>query len=67
MRIRRTVIVLLLTSLALLALAGPASAGGQPTPPPDWMGVAVVALSVPIVAFFIWVVVIGISPRRRRR
>lgn len=67
MRIRRAMIVVLSTSLALVAMAGPAHAGGQPTPPPDWMGVAVVAVSVPLVAFFVWVVVVGISPRRRRR
>ena len=34
MRIRRTVIVFMLTLLAVPALAGPASAGGRPAPPP---------------------------------
>jgi hypothetical protein len=67
MWIRRAVIVLMLALLALPVLAGPASAGGRPTPPPPWLGDAIVAGLVAIGAIFLSVVAIGIANRREHR
>jgi hypothetical protein len=68
MRIRRTVIVLMLALLTIPVLAGPASAGGRPTPPPTtWLGDAIVAALVAVGAFFLSVVAIGIAKRREPR
>jgi hypothetical protein len=67
MRIRRTMIVVLVASIAVPAVAGPAFAGGRPDPPPSWLGPAIVASLIPIGAFFVSVIAIGIAQRRRRR
>lgn len=67
MRIRRTVIVLMLALLTVPVLAGPASAGGRPTPPPTWLGDAIVAALVAVGTLFLSVVAIGIANRREPR
>jgi hypothetical protein len=66
MRIRRTMIVSLFAVLEVLALAGPAFAGGRPDPPPSWLGAVLVASLILPGAFFLSVVVIGMLQRRRR-
>jgi hypothetical protein len=67
MRIRRAVIVLMLALLAVSVIAGPAFAGGQPTPPPPWLGDVIVAGLVASGAIFLSVVAIGIANRREHR
>jgi hypothetical protein len=67
MRIRRAVIVSLVAFLAVLALAGPASAGGRPDPPPGWLGEGIVITLLVIGAIFLAIVALGIAERRDRR
>lgn len=65
---RRTMIVPVMTMLAMLALAGPAFAGGQPDDPaPSWLGTAVVVAVLVAGAFHVSVVASGFVLRRRRR
>jgi hypothetical protein len=67
MRIRRTLFVVSLALLTVAALAGPASAGGRPDPPPAWMGPAVIGFLVVVSVSFAAVVAVGIASRRDRR
>jgi hypothetical protein len=67
MRIRRTLIVFMLTLLAVPALAGPASAGGRPEPPPSWLETAIVVALLVVGAFYVSVVAFGIAHRRRHQ
>jgi hypothetical protein len=67
MRIRRTVIVFLLTLLAVPALVAPASAGGRPDPPPSWLETAIVVALLVVGAFCVLVVAFGIAHRRRHQ
>jgi hypothetical protein len=67
MRIRRTVMVPIAVALLVLMLAGPASAGGRPDPPPDWLGPAIVVTLVVFGAIFASIVIVGTTCRRRGR
>lgn len=64
---RRAVIVPMMALSAMLALAGPASAGGQPDPAPGGLGIAIVVALLVAGAFFVSVVASGFVQRRRRR
>lgn len=70
MRIRRTLIVFMVTLLALPALAGPAFAGGgrvESDPLPDRLKIAIVVALLVVGALYLSVVAVGISHRRRHR
>jgi hypothetical protein len=68
MPIRRTVIVFMVTLLAVPALAGPASAGGRVEPTlPGWLEIAIVVALLAAGAFYVSVVVFGIANRRRHQ
>ena len=65
MTIRRRVTVLVLTVLAVAALASPASAGGRPDPAPGWMGPTVTVILLVVGVVYFSIVAIGIAQRRR--
>jgi hypothetical protein len=67
MRIRRTLIVPIAAVLLVLMLAGPATAGGRPVPPPDWLGPVIVATILVFAAIFASMVIAGSKGMRRRR
>ena len=67
MRIRRTAIVPIAAVLLVPMLAGPASAGGRPVPPPDWLGPVIVITIVVFAAIFASIVIAGSKGLRRRR
>ncbi|MGH2672530.1 MAG: hypothetical protein ACRDHC_06105 [Actinomycetota bacterium] len=67
MPIRRRVIVLGLTVLAVATLASPASAGGMPDPAPDWVGPTITVILLVVGAVLISIIAMGIVERRDRR
>lgn len=69
MRIRRTVIVFMVNMLAVLALAGPASAGGrvEAHPLPGWLEIAIVVGLLGVGAIYVLVVAFGTAYRRRHQ
>ena len=69
MRIRRTLIVFMVTLLALPALTGSAFAGGrvESDPLPDRLKIAIVVALLILGALYLSVVAVGISHRRRHR
>lgn len=67
MRIRKALCVFSSMPFVVVALAGPASAGGMPTPPPAWMGPAIVTALVIVGAAVASVVAIGVAQRWRDR
>jgi hypothetical protein len=69
MHIRRTLIVFMVTLLAVPALAGPASAGGmtEPDPLPGWLAIAIVVALLVVGAIYVSVVAVGTAFRRRHQ
>jgi hypothetical protein len=67
MRIRRTMTGFIVTLLAILSLAGPASAGGRPQPPADWVPIAIMVGLLVVGALFVSVIAFGIAGRRRHQ
>jgi hypothetical protein len=66
MRILRTVMVFIVTLLAVPALAGPAYAGGRVEPSPDWMGIAFLIAVLVLGALYASALAFGVAYRRRR-
>ncbi len=66
MRIRTPAIVLTVALTAILALGGPASAGGRPDPPPNWLGPTFVGILILTGALLLVIVAIGVASRRDR-
>lgn len=69
MRFRRTLIVFMMTLVAVPALAGPAFAGGrvERDPFPEWLKIAIVVALLVVGALYVSVVAVGISHRRRHQ
>jgi hypothetical protein len=68
MRIRRMVIVIMVTLLVVLALAGPASAGGRVEAAlPGWLETAIVVTLLVVGVIYVLVVAFGIAYRRRHQ
>ena len=69
MRIRRTLIIFVVTLLTVPALAGPAFAGGrtEADPLPGWLGISIVVALLVVGVLYVSVVAIGSAHRRRHR
>jgi hypothetical protein len=69
MRIRRTLIVFMVTLLAVPALASSAFAGGrtEADPLPGWLKIAIVLALLVVGALYVSVVAVGVAHRRQHQ